>query len=70
MTEAEAAAWRVLMDREQSRLNQVIDAFWEWCTPEKLLQIREGFHEILKNSVRSREIDLVSATDDSTESST
>jgi CHAD domain-containing protein/uncharacterized protein Yka (UPF0111/DUF47 family) len=47
---AEAARWRRVLGEEEKRLQRAIDEFWEWCTPQMLQELRDGFADLLGDS--------------------
>lgn len=52
MSEEDAAAWSVVMDREQSRFLETTQRFWAWCTPEKLQELRDNFEQLLGGAAK------------------
>jgi CHAD domain-containing protein/uncharacterized protein Yka (UPF0111/DUF47 family) len=49
----EAACWRRLLPNEQDQLDRARQQFWEWCTPPKLQELRDGFEAMLAGPDRS-----------------
>jgi CHAD domain-containing protein/uncharacterized protein Yka (UPF0111/DUF47 family) len=43
----EAASWRRLLTNEQTQLDQALNDFWQWCSPQMIRQVREGFIAML-----------------------
>jgi len=41
-TSAEAGSWRRLLAAEQTQLEQARQEFWQWCTPQRLQELRSG----------------------------
>ncbi len=47
---AEEAPWRRLLRGEKVRLNQARQAFWQWCSPRLIQELRDGFAELLRDA--------------------
>lgn len=43
----EVAEWRWLLAVEQAKHDQLLRQFWEWCTPQRLQDLRDGFEQVL-----------------------
>jgi CHAD domain-containing protein len=43
----EAASWRRLRTNEQAQLDRARQQFWDWCTPQTLRELRDGFEKML-----------------------
>jgi CHAD domain-containing protein len=46
----ESASWRRLLINEQAALDRACQQFWEWCTPQTLRELHNGFGQLLGNS--------------------
>jgi CHAD domain-containing protein len=44
---SDAASWRRLLPKERAQLDQARQQFWEWCTRQKLRELRDGFEATL-----------------------
>jgi CHAD domain-containing protein len=49
---AEAEPWRHLLAEEEARFDEARRQFWEWCSPLRLQQLRDGFEEALGHPAR------------------
>ena len=43
----QAASWRRLLATEQEQLEQARQQFWQWCTPQMLQGVQDGFEGML-----------------------
>jgi CHAD domain-containing protein/uncharacterized protein Yka (UPF0111/DUF47 family) len=46
------AAWRRLLASEQAQFSQARQAFWDWCFPRLLQELRHGFEALLDRSTQ------------------
>ncbi len=46
----EKAAWRRLLAKEQALLQQACRAFWDWCTPKRLQELRRSFEHVIPST--------------------
>jgi CHAD domain-containing protein len=44
-------AWRRLLLDEQAQYDQACQAFWEWCGPRTIQDLRDGFEKLLSSNV-------------------
>jgi CHAD domain-containing protein len=51
---ADNASWRRLFSAENAKLRQVLRSFWDWCTPEMLQELRDGFEVMVSHSMQGR----------------
>jgi CHAD domain-containing protein len=52
---ADVASWRRLLANEQAQLDQARQKFWDWCTPQMLQALRDGFEAMLGGPTRASE---------------
>lgn len=50
----ERALWQRLLASEQAQFDQVRPTFWDWCTPQMLQELRDGFEGLLGDQFDER----------------
>jgi CHAD domain-containing protein len=52
---AEAASWRRLLAIEEAELSQARQTFWDWCSPQMLQELRDGFEALVGHTTQPEE---------------